>query len=192
MKSNPHENKEPALKRFYKPDHFLVKSDYNPVSCLWEIFQNFSLEDFRREINHWQNMALSNDHSAYDEGNAREDLIDFIQLLQRLIEAFHIINERQNASRKLRLIKGFSRKMKTVISQINQPILLTNKEKEDPCLAVNLFCKAFEKSYVRIELLDLLGAVTSYEGVKSAYTVNPVMFYQHIHYLTRLAYSMAK
>lgn len=60
------------------------------MNRLTEIFQNFHLYDFRNEINFWQELALCNDQSAYDEGCTREDLMNFIQELHKMIEAFHV------------------------------------------------------------------------------------------------------
>lgn len=44
------------------------------MDCLTEIFNNFHLDDFREEINFWQHLALSNNHSVYEDGYSREDL----------------------------------------------------------------------------------------------------------------------
>lgn len=55
-------------KSFYKPYHFLNKRGGDSLRCLYEISKSFHLDDFKRELQLWQELALCNDQSAYDEG----------------------------------------------------------------------------------------------------------------------------
>ena len=41
-----------------------------------------------------ERLALANDQSAYDEAYLREDLMDFIEALLKLVEAFWLIRQR--------------------------------------------------------------------------------------------------
>jgi hypothetical protein len=179
-------------KRFHKPWHFLSKEGAYPLHCLYEIFKSFHLDDFKSELNLWQELALCNDQSAYEEGGAREDLMDFIHGLQKLIEAFHMLHKKSNRQKINKGIKGFSKQTKKMLSQINNPVFLTTAEMDKPGIVIKQFCKRFTSSYTTIELLDLLEAVITYEGNKNAYKGNLVLFYQHLHYLVRLAYKMEK
>lgn len=186
-------NEEKATrKRFHKPYHFLNKGGEHPLPCLYEIFKSFHLDDFRRELSLWQELALCNDQSAYDEGGEREDLMDFVHGLQKLIEAFHLLHKKSNRQKINKGIKGFSKQTKKMLSQINTPVFLTTAEMDKPGIVIKHFCKTFSSSYATIELLDLLEAVITYEGNKNVYTGNLVLFYQHLQYLVRLAYKMEK
>ena len=179
-------------KRFHKPFHFLNKAGEHPLSRLTEIFQNIHLDDFRQEINLWQELALCSDQSAYDEGCTRGDLMDFIHGLQKMIEAFHIINEKNNQQKKNRQVKGLSKQTKKILSEINIPVLLTKEEKARPGSVIKHFCKTFKKTYAKIEMMDLLDAVITYEGNRKVYKGNLILFYQHVHYLICLAYKTDK
>lgn len=179
-------------KRFYKPHHFLNKAGNNPLQSLSEIFQNFHLDDFREEISLWEQFALSNDKSAYVENGEREDLIDFTHELHKLMEAFHILNEKRNQQGTGEQIKGSSKNTKELPLQMNVSVLLTVEEKANPDLVIKHFCETFELAYAEMEILDMLDAVITYEGDNEVYTGNLVLFYQHVHYLIRLAYMMDK
>ncbi len=156
-------------KRFYKPWHFLSQAGKRPLRILWEVFYNYHLDDLKQELQCWQRQALCNDNSAYDEGGAREDLMDFTQQLHRLIEAFHILNERKNVGRKRKQQKGMSKEARKMIAKMNIPVLLTTDEKQNPKQVITQFCKAFRPSYVQMEPQDMLDAVIPYKGDKEIY-----------------------
>ncbi len=186
-------NEEKTIrKRFHKPYHFLAKAGKLDMGCLTEIFKNFHLDDFREEINHWQQLALSNNQSAYEDGCDREDFIDFVEQLHKLIEAFHCINNKTNHQQQKKRLKGLPKKTKKILSKMNSPLSLTEEEKNSPGLVITRFCKTFEQPYAKIELLDILDAVITYEGDKTSYKGNLVLFYQHVHCLVKLAYTTGK
>lgn len=174
-------------KRFHKPYHFLSKVGKQDISCLSEIFKNFPPGDFRQELNLWQHIALSNDQSAYDDGGGREDLMDFIQGLHKLMEAFYLIHQKRNAAG-----KGSSKPGKQAPGDIHSSIVLTEEEKRDPYTAIYDFCKTFPAGYAKTEIPDLLDAVVTYDGNKPVHKGSLVLFYQHLHCLVRLAYRMRK
>jgi hypothetical protein len=186
-------NEEKTIrKRFYKPYHFLANAGRLDLGCLTEIFKNFHLDDFREEINFWLQLALSNNQSAYEDGCDREDLIGFVEELQKLIEAFHFINNKINHQEKKRQLKGLSKKTRKILSKMNIPASLTEEDKARPGLVIKRFCKTFKQAYAKIELLDMLDAVITYEGDKTLYRGNLVLFYQHVHCLIKLAYRIGK
>jgi len=76
--------------------------------------------------------------------------------------------------------------------ELNNPLLLTEDEKAKPTLVITQFGNSFPQSYAKMELLDMLDAVITYEGNKKVYRGNLVLFYQHLHCLVKLAYRMAK
>lgn len=178
--------------RFYKPYHFLAKVGKVDSSCLSELFKSFHLYEFKDEINLWQRLALSNNQSAYDDGYEREDLIDFVEQLHKLVEAFYIINTKINLPEKKRRLKRWPKKTKKILSKMNIPALLTEEEKTRPGLVVKQFCKTFRQPYAKMELLDMLDAVVTSEGDKKPYKGTLVLFYQHIHCLIKLAYHVDK
>lgn len=177
-------------KRFYKPWHFLSLAGNWPLHILWEIFHTYHLDELKEELQCWQQLALCNDNSAYEAESSREDLMDFIQQLLRLIEAFYVLNEKENAGRKRRQLKGVPKETVKLIAQMNTSVLLTADEKKKPQRIIHQFCRAFHQSYVQIELLDMLDAVITYKGDKEVYKGNLVMFYEAMSILVTLAYKM--
>jgi len=177
-------------KRFDKSFSFLFGEGDRTINCLPEIFQNFQLDDFRVELNLWQEMALSNDQSAYDRGYAREDLIDFLKELLKLIEAFHMIKEMAFQQRKNETGRQLSKQTRKLLAGFNIPVLLNKEELTRPSLVIGRFCNTFSKDYVNMEILDLLDAVLTYDGPKEIYKTSLVLFYQHLHFLTGLAYNL--
>lgn len=180
-----------SRKRFYKPWHFLSQAGKRPLRILWEVFYTYHLDELKQELQCWQRQALCNDNSAYDEGGAREDLMDFIQQLFRLIEAFHVLNEQENAGRKRRQQKEMAKDAQQMIAKMNTPVLLTVGEKKNPQQVIHQFCKTFRRSYVQMELLDMLDAVITYKGSKEVSKGNLVMHYEALLVLVNLAYKMS-
>jgi len=179
-------------KRFFKPSHILSQAGKHPHTGLREVFCNFDLEELRQELQCWQQLALCNNNSAYEDASAREDLLDFTRELQRLTEAFYIISERKNAGQKRKQLKGRPKQTPKVIAQANTTVLLTDDEKKKPEQVVHQFCKTFRRSYAQTELLDMLDAVITYKGTIEIYKGNLVLFYEHLHYLLKLAYRIYK
>ncbi len=176
-------------KRFYKPWHFLSQAGKLHTG-LREVFSNYPLHHLKQELQCWLQLALCNDNSAYAEASAREDLLDFTQELQRLAEAFYIINERKNTSQKRKQLKKLPKQTRQIIAQENTPVLLTKEEKTKPEQVVHQFCKTFHRSYAQTELLDMLDAVITYKGDKQADKSNLVLFYEHLYVLVRVAYAI--
>lgn len=183
------QNTQPRRKRFSKPWHFLSRAG-RPRKMLWEIFDHYHLDSLKEEIQSWKQLALCNDNSAYDEGGVREDLMDFTQALLRVMEAFHIINERKTSDRRRKQLKGMSKESLKIIAQMNIPVLLTADEKKKPQRVIHHFCKTFRRSYVQMELMDMLDAVITYKGERKLYKGNRVLFYEALSMLTNLAYKM--
>lgn len=178
-----------ARQRFDKPLHFFSKAGKQPHKVLREIFQNYELRDLQEGVRLWQQLALANDQSAYEEGAAREDLMDFIQDLQRLIEAFSVCHQKNDLAKNSHL-EALPKRDRKKLQRMNSPIILTKQEQQKPRRVIRQFCHRFRKSYVQMELLDLLDAVITYTGSKTVYKGHLVLFYQHLYYLVRLAYRM--
>ncbi|RYE59281.1 MAG: hypothetical protein EOP48_01370 [Sphingobacteriales bacterium] len=182
-------NEKEKRKRFNKPYHFLTRGKNQPAKCLAEVFQHYHLDDFREEIETWEQLALSSGLSIYDEGAEREDLIDFVQGLHRLVEAFLLLNTEINGREIGRTLKSLSEDARKLISEMNVPVALTSEQKENPRSVIKQFTQRFKQSYAELELLDLLDAVVTYDGDKEVHKVNLVLFYQHLNYLIKLAYT---
>ncbi len=181
MKSKNH----PVRKRFYKHGHFLNKAGKHPLHCIDAIFENFHLDDFREELTLWLRISLSNSEGAYEEATAREDLMDFVNHLHRLIEAWciiHMITYRE-------IVPPETRELLNIA---NHPFYLVEAEQRNPDRVIQQFCQTFRHGYVKIELLDMLEAVMTYEGEQLVCKGTLVCFYQHLHCLVRLAYRRHK
>jgi len=180
-----------ARVRFQKPFHFLNNAKGKPSLMLRQVFQNFQPQDFRDELSLWQRAALSNDQSAYDEATAREDLIDMTGALQKLMECWHILYTKK-FFKKNKPESKLERLQRKVLQQSRIVYSLTKEEQSHPGMLLHRFCKRFDRSYVEIELLDMLDAVITYEGAVKIYKANLVLFYEHLLYLVRLSYKANK
>lgn len=182
MKSNPDKRE-----RFQKPFGFLSHTKGKPSAVLQEIFLNFQPKDFSSGLNRWQRIALSNDGSAYDEAAARENLMDTTDALKKLVECWHIIfikkflKNGKSKSKRERL-------QRKILKQDDIVYTLTKSEQTNPMRFLHAFCKTFDRRYIETELLDMLDAVITYDGVQERDEGNLVFFYQHLLYLVKLTY----
>lgn len=192
MKHHPIPTNTSPQKRFSKPSHILSQASKHPHAGLREVFCNYGLDELRQELQYWQQLALCNDNSAYEDASAREDLLDFTRELHRLAEAFYIMNVRKNAGSKRKQLKGLTKQTRKVIVQANSTVLLTDDERKHPEQVVHEFCKTFRRPYAQTELLDMLDAVITYKGTKEIYKGNLMLFYEHLLYLLKLAYRIYK
>lgn len=182
--------KHSIKKRFHKPYHFLAKAGKNSADLIEELFNNFQVSDFRHELSLWQQLALSNDQSAYDEAGAREDLIDFVNALQKLIEAIYIIREKNSSETRNSRQEKKLKQAKKLLQHYNRLVLLTDREKRKPYDVIQDFCKSFKVQYAKIEIADLMEAVVTYDGTKRFDRGNIVLFYQHLRCIIKMAYQM--
>ena len=176
--------------RFYKPYHLGTETARNKEGSLSLIFTNFHLDDFNRELKLWLHVALVNEQSAYEEGGAREDLIDFTDQLHKLIEALYLIHRKRSAKKKRKLGKPLPKKIANIIENMNLPLFLSETEIDNPLIVIKSFCKTFNTDYVKAELLDMLEALITYDGRRRIYHGGLVSFYQHLHCLIIIAYSI--
>lgn len=177
--------------RFQKPFCFLSHAKVNLPAALQAVFQNFGPGDFISRLNRWQRMALSNDQSAYDAAAAREDLMDVTDALKKLVECWHIIFTKKilkNSRPQTRL----ERLQRKVLEQHGFAYTVTKAEQAKPMLFLSRFCHSFHRGYIEMELLDMLDAVITYDGVNENDKGNLIFFYQHLLFLVRLSYKINK
>lgn len=180
-------NSKTKRERFWKLSYHLVMEEPS-LSRLPYVFQNFHLHDFREELHLWQRVALCNDQSAYDEAASREDLIDFITQLQRLIEAWYLVTRKKQQHK---ASKKRDKKLKETEPSSNRLDMLTKEEQAKPSKVIQSFGKTFTADYANAELLDMLDAMMTYKGVLKVRMGSLVFFYEHLSYLVRLAFSKA-
>ncbi|HRP58378.1 hypothetical protein [Agriterribacter sp.] len=184
MKSNTGERE-----RFQKPFSFLSHTKTSLPAALQAVFQNFQPEDFSSRLNQWQRMALANDQSAYDAAAAREDLMDVTDVLKKLVECWHIIFTKKflkNSRSKTKL----ERLQRKILAQHGFVYTLTKDEQAKPMLFLRRFCRVFDRGYIETELLDMLDAVITYNGINENDKGNLVFFYQHLLFLVKLSYKI--
>jgi hypothetical protein len=186
MKSNTGERE-----RFKKPFRFLIDAGANLPAALEAVFQNFHPEDFYGRLNQWQRMALANDQSAYEAAAAREDLMDVTDDLKKLVECWHLIF-RKKFLKNSRSQTKLERLQSKILAQHGFVYTLTKDEQAKPMLFLRRFCETFDRAYVEMELLDMLDAVITYDGVIKDHKNNLVFFYQHLLFLVRLSYKTKK
>lgn len=175
--------------RYHKSYHFFSKAGGDPFLCLAGIFDAFPKGDFQKEIVFWQQLALTNDQSAYDEGKVRESMMDFCLEFLKMTEAFYILISNRKRQKEAKRKKSAKKETGRIISAVNQQTWLNDREKADPQLVVIAFCGAFSYNYAKMELLDLLDAVITYEGKKQVYKGNLVLVYRCMESLLNLAYT---
>ncbi len=154
-------NEEEKRIRFQKPKWAIDTAQEDLYGCIAEVFTWIHLDDFRDELHEWLRIALINDQSAYDEGVAREDVMDFCNELQRLIEAMNVINEDRTPEKTRRWKENLPDDLREELESYNRPVLLTEEQKVDPPSVIKEFCTTFTISYARHELWDLMDSVTS-------------------------------
>lgn len=171
-------------RRFHKPCHPPNNIDKHFFKGLEAVFGNFHLHDFREGLNLWLHAALASRQSAYEDGGEREDLMDFVQHLHRVTEAFCIIHTGTPAQ------KNMPAPTKRLLADVNGPFYLSEAEQRNPHQEIRQFRQRFRYSYAKAELLDLLEAVITYNGAKEIPRADLVMLYRHLLYLVRLVYKM--
>ena len=147
-------------KRFHKSCHLPNNIDKYFFDGLEAVFGNFHLHDFREGLNLWLHAALASEQSAYVNGGEREDLMDFVQHLHRLTEAFCIIHAHTPAQQNL------PAPTKELLANVNPLFYLNEAEQGNPHKEIRLFRRTFRYSYAKAELLDLLEGVITYNGAK--------------------------
>lgn len=174
--------------RFKKHKWRIEMAQEDPYGCIAEVFTWIHLDDFRDELQEWFRVALINGESAYDEGPAREDVMDFCDELQLLMEALQVINMKPEDVRRWK--EGLLDDLRKEIESYNQPMLLTEEQKADPSLVIRNFCNAFSLSYVRRELWDLLDSVIFYGRETSAWSPDPHITYRCLLALAEAAFAL--
>jgi hypothetical protein len=152
-----------------------------------EIFICFSLEDFCNILTRWQRLAMANDESAYDSAATREDLMDYCKELQRLAQAFFILNIMQVKKHKGRRERNLEMAMNKYIS-VNMKVARHRYDISNPVSYIKKFCTRFSFGYAKTEILDLLEAVITYNGVKKVRNENLVLFYQCLDFMIDVTY----
>jgi hypothetical protein len=177
-------------KRFVKHSDYLVNRNIKLSQLLKDIFQTYHAVDFCNGLNHWQRMALSNDQSSYDEGYMREDLMDLVDQLKQLINCWWSMY-----LKRVRKDKPAENKLGAVSKSRNKNEVfnaILDDADSRPGAFLKIFCETFNRSYIELELLDMLDAVINYEGPNPKYKGNLVYFYQHLICLVRLTYRINK
>ncbi|HEX5154769.1 MAG TPA: hypothetical protein VFW07_25155 [Parafilimonas sp.] len=176
-------NGQAERKRFYKPHHFLSDENGSIMKGLEQVFIDYHPCDFIEDLREWQMLAMINEQSAYDEGSARENVLDFTAALMKLSEALWLVYEKNCRDKATKILKHAA----DVRLQ-----LLSKKETANPHKVIQYFCYTFSKRYAKIELLDLLEAVITYEGDRQVYKGSLILMYQHLDYLVKAAYNIHK
>lgn len=174
--------------RFQKPKWPIDTAYEDPYGCISEVFTCIHLDDFRDELQEWLRIALINDQSAYDEGPAREDVMDFCDELKLLMEALQVINMNREPDDMRKWKEGLPDDLREEIESYNQPILLTEEQRANPLSVIIDFCNMFTLSYARRELWDLLDSVTFYGRETSAWAPDLHITYKCLLALVEAAY----
>lgn len=175
----------PKRRRFYKPYSFSNDPKKGPFKNLRKVFQIVNVLDLHEELKLWQKLALANDQSVYDEGYAREDLMDFCDEFLRLTEALYIIHVKHAA--KFGKMQG-NKKAFNLTQEMNQPILLNEEDISKSEIVVRSFVNTFSYRYTKREMQDLLEAVITYDGHKRVYKGTLLLFYDCILCLLDVTY----
>jgi hypothetical protein len=111
--------------------------------------------------------------------------------LKKLVECWHILFTKQflKNTRSQNKLERLQRKM---IEQHGSAYTLTKDEQAKPMLFLHRFCQTFDRGYIEMELLDMLDAAITYNGVNENHKGNLVFFYRHLLFLVRLSYKINK
>jgi len=142
----------------------MEKVNKHPIPCLQEVFKAFHLLDITNELNHWFQVGMSNDNSAYEDGIQRSNLMRFNGELQILAEALCLINKSHQPKGLKDRMERLPPEIKMVMQQYNQPTKLSLEEMINPMQVVKRFCSVFTREYANREMWDWLDAVITYDG----------------------------
>ncbi|WP_290790782.1 hypothetical protein [Flavihumibacter sp. UBA7668] len=160
-------SEQDSIKRFSKSHPILRRISNKRNKNLRLLFREFQPDDFQKELNRWLTYALSNNQSAYDDGCLREELIEFVIDLGRLMEAYSL-----------------------QLNSFHPPASsrLTDMENLFPELVISEFRTSYSAAYAQSELFDLLDAVITYDGIQKVYKGNLVILYHHFLFMLQLTY----
>lgn len=181
-------NEDEKRIRFQKQRMPIDTAFEDPYGCIAEVFTWIHLDDFRKYLHEWLRIALINDESAYDEGASREDVMDFCNELQRLIEAMNVINKNQQSEEISRWKEDLPDDLREEMKSYNQPVLLTADQKSDPRIVIKDFWHTFSFSYARRELWDLMDSVIFYEREGGKSSSDPLSTYKCLLALVEAAF----
>ena len=174
--------------RFHKPKCPMDTAQENPYGCIAHVFIWLHLDDFQHELHEWLRIALINEQGAYDEGPAREDVMDFCDELQKLVGAMERINKSRKPEDLRRWMDDLPEDLRDAMENDDRPVL--PKEKQNPMQMVGRFCNMFTLSYARRELWDLLESVIFYERESNEWGPDPLTTYQCLLALTEAAFAL--
>ena len=192
MTESSKNNEDVELLRFQKPERLIDKVANGSLDYVAGPFLPLQLDDIAEEIDQWMGIALVNDNSAYETGQAREDLMDFCSELQLLSEALYVIHQSNKTATADEWKEKLPNKLRKELDQLNQPALLTEEQISNPMLVIGAFCQQFTLCYCRAELWDLLEAVISYEGKKEVSKINLLLVYETIASVIEAAFMLSK
>ncbi|HMC83914.1 MAG TPA: hypothetical protein VKI61_00245 [Chitinophagaceae bacterium] len=151
------------------------------------LFQTFNLEDIRREMQQWIRVALINDQSAYEQGKARKNLMEFSERVLTLAEALYVMNEKHQSAKQNNSGSLLPDQVIESIRKSNELKALSKLEKSNPEMVINAFCKTFSYVYCNCEIWDLLDAAVTNKNEYKVYKPNLVLFCQILLAFIRIA-----
>jgi hypothetical protein len=175
MKKTENPLKGKRFKKKYSVSHQVKK---HPWRCINKVFETFSLKDIRAEMKQWMRLALINDQSAYEQAEAREDLMEFSEEILLLAEALYVMNEKHQALNRKSTGDAMLDQVIEPVKETNQLIVFNIQEINKPEMAISLFCKKFPYDYCNCEIWDLLDSVITYKDDGRVHKGNLVLFCQ--------------
>jgi hypothetical protein len=92
--NKPVQTPEKAIQttRFSKPARLIEKATTQPVEVITEVFDQVTLNDLTEYLlPNWFQVAIVNSQSPYSNGNGRETLYEFFELLFQFVEELHAL-----------------------------------------------------------------------------------------------------
>lgn len=174
--------------RFHKPKWPMDTARQDPYGCIAHVFIWLHLDDFRNELHEWLRVALINEQGSYGDGYAREDVMDFCDELQKLVEAWDMINKSRKPEDLRRWIDDIPCGLQEAMQTNNQSVLQKEEQEANPMRTISKFCNMFMLSYTRRELWDLLESVIFYKRESNEWGPDPLTTYQCLLALTEAAF----
>ncbi|TXJ29016.1 MAG: hypothetical protein E6Q24_04890 [Chitinophagaceae bacterium] len=180
------------LTRRNKPYQFVLSKD-NPYKASRQVFAALGLEVIREELEAWKELSLSNDHSVYERGEARENLMRFCKSLGRMVEAMYLVTRKNKGVKKKReKIDSALEVGENNIAVGDISLYLTKKEERKPALVIRQHFKMFSLGYSRIEVRDMLDAVITYKGENGVNRSSLLIFHKCLKVLINSANTILK
>ncbi|MFY0255292.1 hypothetical protein ACDQ55_15200 [Chitinophaga sp. 30R24] len=165
---------KPIDKLAFKQYHLSYLLSGSQKKRLKVIFRFYDLDRLKEYITKWQYIGLINDYGFYEKGEERKLLMNFCDNFLKIMEVFYI------------------RSKQKTLKQFNRMTLLSREEIKNTNIVLDSFTNQYSIEYAKMELLDLLNVVISYNNGDVVNRSDILPFFITVNCLLELVYEKDK